>query len=341
MVWCLQFKPPFLTLPQHTRTQTHTHTRSPHSSCSSQRCSTASVCVLREPAAPWKHFPPSLPTSLSVISASFLTIHAFLGWVSESVRPKRETKKKTDTIKRKKENRDVTDHQHAGYCRCDQEGELLERLERPGYWCVYCPLSVLCGFERWTITSACRLNIHDTTGVYTWVCVCSACTHLSSNCFFKVLWNQTQYIPAPPLTRTRPGDRSFLLHVCASEKKQRRGRWETLVGVMENHCIHTRVLGAICFACMLIWVPVLCCGTKACHCYHTPHFATVQGSWFYMAYALFLCSEAVRASGRLWQTVSMVTRAHPSWLHQPYLLGCHGTLQRLGQRRASSVCLFP
>ena len=166
-------------------THTHTHTlRHIHAlpAPPSQCCSTASVCVLREPAAPWKHFPPSLPTSLSIISASFLTIHAFLGWVSESVRPKRETKKKTETTKRKEENRDVTDHQHAGHCRRDKEGELLERLEGPGYWCVYCGLSVLCGFERWTVISACRLNIHDTTGVYTWVRVCSACTHLSSNC---------------------------------------------------------------------------------------------------------------------------------------------------------------
>lgn len=66
---------------------------------------------------------------------------------------------------------------------------------------------------------------------------------------------------------------------------------------------------------------------------------------FYVAYAPFLLfvlsNEAVRASGRHWQTVSMATRAHPSWLHQPHLLGCHGTLQRLGRRWAFAVCLCP
>lgn len=38
--------------------------------------------------------------------------------------------------------------------------------------------------------------------------------------------------------------------------------------------------------------------TKARHCCHPPHFAAAQGSWFYMAYALFLCNEAVWASGQ-------------------------------------------
>lgn len=82
-LWCLQSAPPLLPPPAHR----HTHTHFPCSFCSSQRCSTASVFVLREPAAPWKPFlPPSLPPSLSSQPFSrILFDHSCLSGMSEWV----------------------------------------------------------------------------------------------------------------------------------------------------------------------------------------------------------------------------------------------------------------
>lgn len=116
--------------------------------------------------------------------------------------------------------------------------------------------------------------------------------------FVKCWGIKQRFLPAPPFTWTRPDDTSFLLHVCASENKNQRGGG-TLVGVLENKRIHTSVLGS-----HLFWVHVnmdasVVLWTKGCHCYHPPHFAAVQGSWFYMAYALFLCNEAVQASRQI------------------------------------------
>lgn len=115
------------------------------------------------------------------------------------------------------------------------------------------------------------------------------------------------------------------VHLTKKKKKNRTktkgggrvGWWETPLGVLENKCIVTSMLGAICFGCMSIWM--LVSRTKMCCCNHPPRFATVQGSWFIMADAPFLCNEAVTASEWHWQTVSMATRAHPFRLHQPFL----------------------
>lgn len=174
--------------------------------------------------------------------------------------------------------------------------------------------------------------------------MCFTCVHLLSSCICQVLGNQIAVFTCTFLLTDTPWWQilsAACVCVWKKEKKtKRRGGWRRSWVLWKIGYTHQRA-GSHLFwlhvnmdASVVLW-------TKACHCYHPPHFATVQGSWFYVAYALFLCNEAVRASERHCQTVSMVTRAHPSWLHQPYLLRFHGTLQRLGRRRASSVCLFP
>lgn len=70
---------------RHIRTFPSPSVSSQHRSTSISLCAPCAGSTLET-------FPPSLPSSLSVVSASlshpFSTIHAFLGWVSESVRPK-------------------------------------------------------------------------------------------------------------------------------------------------------------------------------------------------------------------------------------------------------------
>lgn len=240
------------TLPQHT--QTHTHC--PCSFFSSQRCSTASVSVLRELAAPWKPvLPPSL-SSLSVISASFFD-HSCLSGMSKWVGATEEGDKEESGDHKEKENRDISDHQHAGHCRRDQEGKLLEQLEGPGYWCVYChllfSLSLFWGCERWTFISACRLNIHHTIGVYPWVCLCvlCMCTYLSSNCICQLLGNLNSAVYLRPLSHGHALMTDLFSCMCVPPKKQKKqrgggGRWWVLwkISVYTPACWEPSVLGA-------------------------------------------------------------------------------------------------
>lgn len=72
-------------------TDRHIRTFPSPSVSSHHRSTSISLCAPRA-GSTLETFPPSLFSSLSVVSASlshpFSTIHAFLGWVSESVRPK-------------------------------------------------------------------------------------------------------------------------------------------------------------------------------------------------------------------------------------------------------------
>lgn len=105
---------PLLLLPP-SPPQTHRHTRTWRS--------TASVFVLRESAAPWKPLlPPSRPQPLS--HRILPTIHAS-PW-DDRLSCSRRRGKREETKRRR-------DQQHAGYCRHDEEGVLVEQLEGPGY----------------------------------------------------------------------------------------------------------------------------------------------------------------------------------------------------------------
>ncbi len=192
----------------------------------------------------------------------------------------------------------------------------------------------------------CGLNIHERC-LSLKVCVCALHESICHLTVFVKNWGiKQQCLPAPAFTRTRPDDIFFLLHVCVCLKKKHTHTHKELRrgteagGCNGKKCIHTRVLGTICFGCMLIWMPVLCCGLRRVIVVTLPILQPRRGAGFIWRMLCFCVTRQSEHPDRHWQTVSMVTRAHPSWLHQPYLLGCHGTLQRLGLRRASSACLF-
>lgn len=133
-------------LPQHTRTQKYTYALfAAPSVLASAAAQHQCVCsASRQHLGNLSSLPPFLPLCrLSLSPASFFWpfMPFWNEWLSRCYRRGRQRRKRTS--QRERENRDITDHQHAGHCRRDQEGMLLEQLEGPGYWCVYCDLLII------------------------------------------------------------------------------------------------------------------------------------------------------------------------------------------------------
>ena len=278
-----------LLLPQHTHTHTHAHTDihthflppsapsvPPSAATQHQSACSASRQHLGNLFSP--SLPPSLPLChLSLSPASlFSTIHAYLGWVSESVL-QGEGHGEENGDHRQTDKREQG-HKRSAACRPLQT---WPRRRAPGaagrarvLTCLLCwshssIVCVCCGCER-CIYPACGLHVHETIGfVVLCVCVLFICYVIV---IVKCRSIKQQCVPAPPITQTRPDDRTFLLHVCVCVCLRKTKRWETLGAVLENELIHTSLLRAICFGCMLTWTPVL--WTKACHCYRPPHICS-------------------------------------------------------------------
>lgn len=147
---------------------------------------------------------------------------------------------------------------------------------------------MFCGCERWTVISACRLNIHDTVGV----CVCALHVCISHLTVFVKI--QTAVFTCASFHTDTPWWQILSAAcVCVREKKKKteeRGR-ETLVGVVENKWMHTSVLGAICFGCMLIWMLVLCCGLRRAIVITLPNMHPCRGAGFIWRMLCFCVSR--------------------------------------------------
>lgn len=128
---------------RHIRTFPSPSVSSQHRSTSISLCAPCAGSTLET-------FPPSLPPSLSSQPLSRILFRLFMPfwdeWVSRCDRRARQRRKRRAERENQERERTgtETDHQHAGSCRRDQEGMLLEQLERPGYWRVYCDLLIYC-----------------------------------------------------------------------------------------------------------------------------------------------------------------------------------------------------
>lgn len=146
-------------------------------------------------------------------------------------------------------------------------------------------VSVFCGCQRWTVISACRLNIHD-TGISHLDCmyVSLACVHLSPDRICKRRRiKKTCLLASFSCGHTLLRDLFCLICVLQGKKKKRWSGWATSVGGRWMY----NMLGAICFECVLRWMPML--WTSMCHCWYPPHCGTLQGSWFYAWHVLCFC----------------------------------------------------
>lgn len=83
--------------------------------------------------------------------------------------------------------------------------------------------------------------------------------------------------------------------------------------------VHTHAVSRLCCVSVFCVCFYMCVNVKpGCVIVITLPVWGLCGEAVFGVFQFFIVCEAVGASGQHWQTVSMATRAHPSWLHQSH-----------------------